>query len=140
MTFGDIYQCRMCRCLARGGVHSPLGSTVLAGESITFNDVLEAALVDDALAIRVFRQTASYIGAGVANLWQVLAPPVVVLGGEMMAASKFMLGTIRRECRDRVGPGWNTALSVEVGELGDNAALVGAAGCALNRLAGARGP
>lgn len=79
-------------------------------------------------AIRVWDELVSVIGTGVLNLAHLFAPSAIVLGGGVGRNGDLLLEPIR-EALDRRGPrGLPTPIEVLVAALGDDAALVGAAG------------
>jgi glucokinase len=70
---------------------------------VTAEQICERAREQDALALRAVKREAYYLGLGLANLINLFAPEVIVLGGGMMkSASLFMDGIreiISKGCR-----------------------------------------
>jgi glucokinase len=110
-------------------------ATVMAGlagvRPVTTDIVIEAARRGDAVAIRVLEETARYLAMGIANLVSVLNPEMVVLGGSLFEASEFLLDPLRREVLEWVQPLAAGRVRIELGELGEDARLLGAARIAL---------
>ncbi|HKS07125.1 MAG TPA: ROK family glucokinase, partial [Gemmatimonadaceae bacterium] len=93
---------------------------------LTAQTVYEAADAGDPLALEVVRDTARFLGAGVANLLNVFNPEIVVLAGGVTAAGDNLFGPLRTEVKRRAfRPAWN-ATQIVPGELGSNAGVVGA--------------
>ncbi|HEY1204981.1 MAG: ROK family protein [Bryobacteraceae bacterium] len=105
--------------------------TVMAGlagaRPVTTDIVIEAARRGDAVAIRVLEETARYLAMGIANLIGVLNPEMVVLGGSLFEASEFLLEPLRREVPEWVQPLAASQVRIELGQLGEDARLLGAA-------------
>ncbi len=102
--------------------------TGLAGKRpITTAVVVEAARRGDAVAVRVFAETASYLAMGIANLVSVLNPEMIVLGGSLFEASEFLIEPLRREVSEWVQPLAASQVRIELAQLGDDARLLGAA-------------
>lgn len=55
-------------------------------ESISFEDLVELALRGDKNAVAALKKTAHYIGVGIANLFQGLAPEVTIVTGTIVRA------------------------------------------------------
>ncbi len=98
-------------------------------------EVVEAARRGDAAALGAIEETARYLGMGIANLISVLNPQIVVLGGGLMQACDLMLDTIRREAHDWAQPIAARQGRIELTQLGEDAALIGAAKLALDAIA-----
>ena len=65
-------------------------------EALRSEHVLEAARHGDALALRLVRETAYYMGWGIANLVNILNPDIVLLGTIAIAAGDILLNPIRK--------------------------------------------
>lgn len=86
----------------------------------------------------ILRTAADYIGRGVATLVHLMAPDVVVLGGGLVEAMPDML----RECvettaRKRTLKSMRETFRIEIAELGDDAAITGAAAWVQHEVTGA---
>lgn len=77
---------------------------VLAGgdpSRITAQLVYEAARVSDAIALEVVRDTARFLGIGIANLLNVLNPDMVVIAGGVTQAGDTLFEPLRAEVKRR---------------------------------------
>lgn len=94
--------------------------------AITAQTVFAAAARGDALAREVVRDTARFLGTGVANLLNVFNPEVVVLAGGVTAAGPHLFEPLLSEVKRRAfRPAWE-AVRIVPGELGAAAGVVGA--------------
>jgi glucokinase len=83
-----------------GGADSSLSSSG-RGE-VTAQAVAAAALAGDRVASEVWDETIRHLGVGVGNLFNVLAPEAVVIGGGVSAAGEQLFEPLRQEVRRRV--------------------------------------
>jgi glucokinase len=104
---------------------------------ITAQTVYQAAKSGDAIALEVVRDTAKFLGAGLANLLNLFNPEVVVLAGGVTQAGASLFEPLRAEVRKRAfRPAWEAARIVP-GELGGAAGVVGAVATFLRQRDGA---
>lgn len=112
----------------RGGETSILTEQV-GGDltRITAATVYAAAAEGDALAREVVRDTARFLGIGIASLLNVFNPEVVVIAGGVTQAGAALFDPIRAEVRRRAfKPAWES-VRILPGALGGTAGVVGAA-------------
>lgn len=88
--------------------------------------VYEAAHRGDELAIQVVRETARFLGTGVANLLNIFNPEVVVLAGGVTQAGDALFEPLRAEVRRRAFRPAVEACRIVPGELQGAAGVVGA--------------
>ncbi len=93
---------------------------------ITAATVYEAAKRGDAMAAEVVRDTARFIGIGLANLLNVFNPEVVVIAGGVTQAGEDLLAPIRAEVKRRAFKAAVDACRIVPGALGATAGTVGA--------------
>lgn len=94
---------------------------------ITAATVYEASDRGDALAREVVRDTARFLGAGIANLLNVYNPDVVVLAGGVVRAGDALFEPLRAEVRRRAFRPAVDAARIVPGALDGTAGVVGAA-------------
>src|SRR5690606_35925774 len=105
--------------------------TELAGGEpslITAITVYEALLAGDVYSQEVMLETAKFLGAGIANIVNVLNPDRVVLVGGVTRAGEHLLGPLRSEVRRRAFDWATASCSIVAGELPETAGVIGAAG------------
>lgn len=95
--------------------------------ALTAEQVYNAAREGDEIAREVVRDTARYLGTGVANMLNTVNPEVVVLAGGVTAAGELILAPMRAEIRKRAFRPAVEAARIVTGELGNRAGVVGAA-------------
>lgn len=105
----------------------------LAGsmQAVTAHHVAGAARAGDELALRIWHETGTYLGLGVANVISILNPRLVVLGGGVMEAGALLLELVRRTVQDRAMNQLAADAEIVTGQLGDQAGIVGAISLAL---------
>jgi glucokinase len=95
-------------------------------EDITAQTVYDAAKQGDPVASEIVRDTARYLGAGVANLLNIFNPDTVVIAGGVTAAGDALFVPLRAEVRRRAfGPAVR-AVKIVPGTLPGTAGVVGA--------------
>ncbi|MHB1192575.1 MAG: ROK family protein [Longimicrobiales bacterium] len=95
---------------------------------LTAATVYEAILEGDAYAGEVMLETAKILGAGVANIVNVLNPHVVVIVGGVTRAGHYLFNPLRAEVRRRAFKSAEQACRIVPGELPQTAGVIGAAG------------
>jgi glucokinase len=93
---------------------------------ITAQLVYEAAKKDDDVARQVVRETANFLGAGVANLLNIFNPDVVVIAGGVTQAGEPLFEPLRAEVRRRAFRPAVEACRILPGTLKGSAGVVGA--------------
>jgi glucokinase len=95
-------------------------------DRITAETVYDAAKRGDALANEIVRDTARYLGAGIATLLNVINPDVVVIAGGVTRAGEALMGPLRAEVRRRAFNPAVKAARIVLAELPGTAGVVGA--------------
>ena len=93
---------------------------------ITAQIVYDAAKKDDDVARQVVRETANFLGAGVANLLNIFNPDVVVIAGGVTQAGAPLFEPLRAEVRRRAFAPAVEACQILPGTLRGSAGVVGA--------------
>ena len=91
-----------------------------------FRSVYDAAKQGDATAREVVRDTARFLGAGIANLLNIFNPDVVVVAGGVTAAGDALFEPLRAEVRRRAFRPAVEACRIVPGSLPGSAGVVGA--------------
>ena len=95
-------------------------------DRITAETVYDAAKKGDGLANDIVRDTARYLGAGIATLLNVINPDVVVIAGGVTRAGEALFGPLRTEVRRRAFNPAVEAVRIVPAELPGTAGVVGA--------------
>jgi glucokinase len=103
-------------------------STLVQGDhgKITAQTVYQAAQDGDALALEIVRDTARFLGAGIANVVNILNPDVVVVTGGVTKAGDRLFGPLRVEVARRAFHPAVTACRIVPGGLPGTAGVYGA--------------
>jgi glucokinase len=102
-------------------------------ERVTAQTVYEAANAGDEVALEVVRDTAKLLGAGIANLLNMLNPEVVVICGGVTQAGDRLFEPLQREVARRAFRPATQACRIVPGMLPGSAGVVGAARMFLDR-------
>jgi predicted NBD/HSP70 family sugar kinase len=125
-----------CICGARGCLATLVGSDalnararlVLGRDDADVAAIVKAACAGHPGAAGLIEQTARYLGQViVGSIVNLLGPGLIVLGGEITAASGLLLDPLRRFVADRSWTGSFDTSRIVIGTLGAQAIAVGAA-------------
>lgn len=109
------------------GVESVLSEMVDGKlEDITAATVYEGVVAGDAYATEVMKDTARFLGAGVANIINVLNPAMVVIAGGVTRAGDHLFVPLRAEVRRRSFRAAEERCQIVSGQLPGTAGVVGA--------------
>ena len=113
---------------ALAGAEASILSEMVGGQLdlITAAIVYEAAQRNDDLAREVVRETARFLGAGIANMLNMLNPNVVVVMGGVTQAGDALMDPLRAEVRRRAFRPAVDACEIVLGTLPGTAGVVGA--------------
>lgn len=96
-------------------------------DRITAETVYEAIIAGDLYAKEVMRETAKFLGTGIANLINILNPEMVVISGGVTRAGEHLFEPLRAEVRRRAFREAADHCRIVGSELGDMVGVVGAA-------------
>ena len=96
-------------------------------EQISLRDIISEAEKEDDFAQMMLQRTGVYVGTAIAGVINLLNIERIVVGGEIMEAKHLVLEAIIERAKElSFAPSFETVKIVE-GELGENAAAIGAA-------------
>jgi glucokinase len=101
---------------------------------ITGRMISKAADEGDVLAKKVFEETATWLGLGIASIVHYQNPEKVVLCGGMIAAGDLLFEPVRRVVLENTFEVPGKRCQIVPAGLGADAGVIGAAGCALSRF------
>jgi predicted NBD/HSP70 family sugar kinase len=133
---------RECSCGSRGCWETEIGEAALlkyAGRTDRSGrdavlDVVDAAMRGDSQAQFAVRQVGEWIGFGVGNLINIFNPEAVIFGGTMRDIYLVAAAQIRSRLNAIALPACREHIRLRTPELGPDAALIGAAELAFERL------
>ncbi len=94
---------------------------------ITAETVYEAIIAGDLYAKEVMRDTAKFLGTGIANLMNILNPEMVVISGGVTRAGEHLFEPLRTEVRRRAFQHAEETCTIVSSQLGGMAGVIGAA-------------
>jgi glucokinase len=97
-------------------------------ENITAATVYEAVINGDPYANEVMRETAKFLGAGVANIVNIFNPDMIVISGGVTKAGDHLFVPLRAEVRRRAFKSALDACQLTAAQLPGTAGVIGAAG------------
>ena len=97
-------------------------------EAITAATVYEGVVQGDAYADEVMKETAKFLGTGIANIINILNPAMVVISGGVTRAGEHLFEPLRAEVRKRAFKSAEEACAIVPAVMPDRAGVVGAAG------------
>jgi glucokinase len=115
---------RRARARLAAGEASALAA--LSPSEVTARAVAEAARAGDAVAAAVWDEMIHYLAVGVGNLFNVLAPEAVVIGGGVAEAGEQLFEPLRVRVRERVRMLPPGKINILQASLGGDSALHGA--------------
>lgn len=105
-------------------------------EALTAATVYQATLAGDTYADEVLKDTAKFLGAGVANLINLLNPERIVIAGGVTMAGEHLFAPLRAEVRRRAFKSAQECCTIVSAELPGTAGVVGAAAVFKNETYG----
>ncbi len=135
-----------CACGRRGCLEALVSATAIIREyrkhgpghkditGVTAKWVFQQAKAGDRLAARVVADAARALGIGIANVYLLLNPEMILIGGGVARAGTMLIGPATTHARAEIFPVLRDRLKVKRASLGDDAGLVGAAYLAYQRL------
>jgi glucokinase len=95
-------------------------------EDITAATVYEGAVLGDAYANEVMKETAKFLGTGIANIVNILNPELVVIAGGVTRAGDHLFVPLRAEVRRRAFKSAQEACEIVPAQLAGTAGVIGA--------------
>jgi len=101
-------------------------------KELTCQMIFDAAKEGDLLSLNIAKETGRLLGLLAANVANLLNPERMIFAGGMIGAGDLLFNAIREELDRRAFPVPAKRMRILPAELGGDAGLIGAAGCALN--------
>jgi len=114
------------RKMARQGVSIKL-SSYKDIDSISIDDVAEAARNGDEASIDILRESGRYLGMAIANTINMLNPKRIVLGKEFTKYADIVLDTVKAVVERKALRSPAAVVEIIASEIGDKASTIGAA-------------
>lgn len=118
------------------GYSSILDKKKKKGESITQEDILDAALQEDMLAIELIEEVGMTLGKQIAGLINLFNPELVIIGGVVALTDDYLLLPIRSTVKKYSLNLVSKDTTIKSGKLGDKAGVIGACLLARSKILG----
>ncbi len=102
-------------------------SALHTSEQLTSEQIYNAGLEGDELALEVFRRMGVYLGIGLANLINIINPRMIVIGGGVVNGWSLFEKHMLQQVAERAFPLPARSVKILKAECGDDAGLLGAA-------------
>jgi glucokinase len=141
----------MCSCGKRGHVEALSSGTAIANyiqeqlsagrNSVLKNfsnpsgeDIYNAAMSGDTIAVEAFNRAGKYLGIALANFLHMLNPSIVILGGGVSQAGELLFKPMRASLEESIiSKQYLENLEITTAKLGDDAGLKGALALLLSK-------
>jgi predicted NBD/HSP70 family sugar kinase len=128
----------VCECGGRGCLNTLANPNAIIknllqshGARLSIADVIRLAHDGDAGCRRVLSDAGRHIGVAMANMYNLLDPELIVLGGNLAAAGAILIDPLRESMARRAIHAGEAIPAVVAGELDDRVVVVGAAAAVL---------
>jgi predicted NBD/HSP70 family sugar kinase len=103
-------------------------------EDILLDDIIEAAMKDDVLAIDLIAGIGEKLGRGIASLINIFNPELVILGGRLASTEEYIRLPIKSALNKYSLSLVNNDTQLKMSKLGENAGIIGALLLVRNRI------
>ena len=128
----------VCECGGRGCLNTLANANAITrnlwrshGDRLSIADVIKLAQVGDAGCRRVLVDAGRHIGLAAANLYNLLDPELIVLGGNLAPAGEILLASLQESMARRAIHAGEVLPPVVAGALGEKVVVLGAAAAVL---------
>lgn len=132
---GSFIHRRFLEKVAEGN-SSILEKRIKNGETIIQEDILEAAMKEDMLAIELIEEVGNTLGKHIAGLINLFNPELVIIGGVVASTGDYLLLPIRSTVKKYSLNLVSKDTSIKLSKLGDKAGVVGACMLARSKMLG----
>ena len=135
---GSVVVCSVCSAVYRifmdklkEGRASMLSEKYAKGEVIHIEDIIDAVIEEDVLAIEVVEEIGTVLGRAIAGLINIFNPELIVIGGNVSAAKEYLLLPIKSAIQKHSLNIINSDTTIKLSKLGKKAGPIGS--CMLSR-------
>lgn len=132
---GSYIHRRFLEKVAEGNTTS-LDKRIKKGEAIIQEDILEAALKEDMLAIELIEEVGNTLGKHIAGLINLFNPELVIIGGAVAHTGDYLLLPIKSAIKKYSLNLVSKDTAIKLSKLGDKAGVVGACMLARSKMLG----
>ena len=114
----------------KGGASSSLKDS----REITAKMINDAAFQGDRASLDIIEETGRYLGIALVNVMHILNPEMIVLTGGMIGSGELLMNPIRQVTKQKAFEASYKDTKIVFSQLGNDAGIIGAAGCLLKEL------
>lgn len=118
----------------REGQASLLSDKYNKGDSVTLNDILDAIHKEDVTAIECIEEIGATLGRAVAGLINIFNPDIVIIGGRLSAAERYLMPPLKTAVNKLSLNLVNNDTVIKASKLGKTAGAIGASLLAKSRM------
>ncbi|MFN3532466.1 MAG: ROK family protein [Candidatus Brocadia sp.] len=115
-------------------LRSGISSALKISDEITAKMINDAAIQGDRASLNIIEETGRYLGIALINIMHVLNPEMIVLAGGMIGSGELLMNPIRQVTQQRAFEASYKDTKIVFSQLGNDAGIIGAAGCLLTEL------
>lgn len=116
-------------------IKSGSASSLKDAGDITAKMINDAALLhNDAASLDIIKETGRYLGIALVNIMHILNPEVIVLAGGMAGSGDLLMNPVKQVIREKAFHASAKETKIVFSQLGNDAGVIGAAGCLLKEL------
>lgn len=132
---GSYIHRRFLEQIAEGN-SSVLDERIKKGDTIIQEDILEAAMKEDMLAIELIEEVGTTLGKHIAGLINIFNPELVIIAGAVAVTGDYLLLPLRSSVKKFSLNLVNKDTTIKMSKLGDKAGVVGACMLARSKMLG----
>jgi len=132
---GSFIYRRFLEKIAEGN-SSILEKRIKKGETIIQEDIIEAALKEDMLAIELIEEVGNTLGKHIAGLINLFNPELVIIGGVIALTGDYLLLPIKSAVKKYSLNLVSKDTTIKLSKLGDKAGVIGACMLARSKMLG----
>ncbi len=109
-------------------------SLLKTSDEITAKMINDAALQCDKASLDIIEETGRFLGVALTNIMHVLNPEMIVLAGGMIGFGELLMNPLKQITTQRAFEASYKDTKIVFSQLGNDAGIIGAAGCLLKEL------
>lgn len=103
-------------------------------KGLTIQSILKAVRDGDELAVKVFRETAWYLGFGLSSVVNAFNPDVIIIGDDLAEGGPMLLEVVRETMKKHVLKSVYEKLSIDLSTFRNDPVLLGASTLAVDKI------
>ena len=120
--------------LSQSPMNSILSQWVQQGKNLSPKLITEAAKMNDSFALQTWKKYATYLGTILAGVVNLMNPELIVVGGGIAEAGKFLFDPLNQVIKARAMKNHGEHIQIVKAGLGNKAGKIGAAALAMEEI------